>query len=134
MGGIGGYKTTVAGATSLTAGVVEVSNISFPEIAVTDIDVTSFDSPSNFGEHIAGMKDPGVIEMEVNYDKTSLAAMIAAIGLANEAWTITLPDTSTYVVQGYIAKAFGGSTDNTTKIPGVLSIQCSGVPVFTPAA
>jgi hypothetical protein len=131
MGGIGGYKTTISGATSITSGVVEVTNVSFPEIAVTDIDVTSFDSVSNYGEHIAGMKDPGVIDLEVNYDPTSLAAMIAAIGLVNEAWTILLPDTSTYVVDGYISKAVGGSTDNTTKIPGVLSIQCSGVPVFT---
>jgi hypothetical protein len=133
MGGIGGYKTTVAGAVSLTTGVVEITNISLPEITVTDIDVTSFDSPSNYGEHIAGAKDPGVIEMEVNYEKDSLDAMVAAIGLDNEEWTITLPDNSKYVVDGHIAKAFGGSTDNTTKIPGVLSIQCSSIPVFTEA-
>jgi hypothetical protein len=134
MAGIGGFQTTVKGAVSFTGDVVEVTNISFPELSVTDIDVSSFDSEDNFMEFVGGSVDPGVIDLELNYDKTQDVAMLASLGLANEDFTVTFPDGSTWVTDGYVNKIGGGTSAPNDKISRVMSIKCSGVPAFTPAA
>jgi len=134
MSGIGGYGTTLSGATSLPApgGVVEIVNITLPEFTRTDIDVSSMEPGDYAMEFIGGMIDGGVVDIEVNYDKTQTAAVIGAIDSVNEAWTITFPDSATLVFDGYINKGVGGSAPMNDKISQVLSMKVSGLPVFTP--
>ena len=130
MAGQGGYGITVTGEANFTAttGIGEVTSISLPEVTIGDIDVSSFDSASNFMEYVGGQKEPGVIDFELNYAKATDAALILALGDANEKWTITFPDDSTWASKGYINKMAGGSTDPNGKISRVVSIKCSGVP------
>lgn len=141
MAGQGGFVTRLNGAenfqnlnTSATAvsqlnGFIgEVSSISMPEIGITDIDVSSFDSASNHMEFVAGSKDPGVVDIELNYDKDVDALLIAAINDANEIWQITFPDGSLWKSLGYLNKMGGGSSAPNDKISRVASFKMTGIP------
>ena len=130
MAGIGGFATTIKGTVNFTAGaeISEVTSISLPELGMTDIDVSSFDSAQNYMEFVGGSVDPGVVDVELNYDKATDALLLAAIGDANETWTITFPDSSTWATDGYINKMGGGTTAPNDKISRTMSIKCSGVP------
>jgi hypothetical protein len=130
MAGIGGFKTFVVGESNLTAvtGIVEVTSISLPELGMTDIDVSSFDSASNYMEFVGGSIDPGVVDMELNYDAANDDLILLALGDVNETWTITFPDASTWATDGYVNKMGGGTTAPNDKISRTMSIKCSGVP------
>ena len=143
MAGQGGFATRLNGvnnfgnsvaptSTTATSDIVgfigEVTSISLPEIGITDIDVSSFDSAENYMEFIGGSKDPGVIDIELNYDKTEDAALLAAVGDANETWQISFPDNSIWKCNGYVNKVGGGTTAPNDKISRTASIKYSGVP------
>lgn len=134
MAGQGGFVTTLGGSSNFTGTNVigEITSISLPELGMTDIDVSSFDSANNYMEFIGGSIDPGVIDVELNYDADEDALVLAALGDVNETWTITFPDASTWATDGYINKMGGGTTAPNDKITRVLSIKCSGVPTHTP--
>jgi len=130
MAGQGGFATTLGGAVNFagTNTLGEIVSISLPELGMTDIDVSSMDSASNFMEFVGGPIDPGVIDVELNYDKAEDALLYAAIGDANEKWTITFPDASTWASDGYVNKIGGGTATPNDKINRVMSIKCSGIP------
>ena len=133
MAGIGGFATTLGGSVNFTGTNVigEITSISLPELGMTDIDVSSFDSASNYMEFVGGSIDPGVIDVELNYVPADDALLLAALGDANETWTITFPDASTWASNGYINKMGGGATAPNDKISRVVSIKCSGVPTHS---
>ena len=62
MAGQGGFQTILCGTTnfplSSTAEIAEVISISLPELSMTDIDISSMDSASNYMEFIGGSIDP----------------------------------------------------------------------------
>ena len=134
MAGIGGFTTRITGAVNFQIGthIAEVTSISLPELGMTDIDVSSMDSTQNFMEFVGGSVDPGVIDVELNYDAAVDTLLLAALGDANEVWTITLPDASTWACNGYVNKMGGGSSAPNDKISRVMSIKCSGVSTHTP--
>jgi hypothetical protein len=143
MAGIGGFFTRLNGvnnfgntvaptsttATSDIRGFIgEVTNISLPETGLTDIDVSSFDSTSNHMEFVGGSKDPGVIDIELNFDKAEEDLLLDALRDPNEVWQISYPDNSIYKCNGYINKIGGGSAAPNDKVTRVVSIKCSGKP------
>lgn len=131
MAGQGGFATTITGAVNFTSTIGEIVSISLPELGMTDIDVSSMSSASNYMEFVGGSIDPGVIDVELNYDKAQDALLFAAIGDDNEKWTITFPDSSTWASDGYINKMGGGTSAPNDKISRVVSIKCSGVSSHT---
>ena len=130
MAGQGGFATTIAGSVNTTP-IGEVTSISLPELGMTDIDVSSFDSAQNYMEFIGGSVDPGVIDVELNYDKTVDALLLGYISDVNETWTITFPDSSTWASNGYVNKMGGGTSAPNDKISRVMSIKCSGIPTHS---
>jgi len=142
MAGIGGFTTILNGTenfntsnntaatavSDLTDFIGEVTSISLPELGMTDIDVSSFDSASNFMEFIGGSVDPGVIDIELNYDKAEDALLLGSLRDANEIWQITFSDSSIWKSDGYVNKIGGGTSAPNDKISRVASIKCSGVP------
>jgi hypothetical protein len=99
-----------------------------PEVVVGEIDVSSFDSASNFMEYVSGHKEPGTIDLTLNYDADQLALAIAAIGDTNEIWQLSFPDDSIYKSVGFLSKAVGGDAAPNSKIAGVAAIKLSGIP------
>lgn len=66
-------------------------NISGPNIAVDQVDVSALDSPSAFKEYIAGLIDGGEVTCEQNMKKADFAALLGyAVARAPVAITITL--------------------------------------------
>jgi hypothetical protein len=134
-GAINGFQTTLKGSVNFTAGneVSEVISVSFPELNVTDIDVTNMDSSSNYMEFIPGSTDPGTIELTVNYLEAQDALMSAIVGGTNaaEIWTITFPDSATWATSGYVSNFGAGEGTNNDKISRTFTIKCTGLPTHT---
>jgi hypothetical protein len=134
-GAINGFQTKLGGSVSFTGTNVidEISSITFPELNVTDIDVTSMDSSGNFMEFIPGATDPGTIELTVNYLEAQDKLMSAIVGGTNVAqtWTITFPDNATWATLGYVSNFGAGEGQNNDKISRTLTIKCTGLPTHT---
>jgi len=113
---------------ALAAFMGEVTNISMPEITVGEIDVSSFDSAENFMEYVSGQKEPGTLDIELNYDPDDLELALAAIGNTNEIWQLSFPDESIFKSAGFLSKALGGDTNPNGKISGTAAIKLSGKP------
>ena len=60
MAGQGGFGTTLKGSVSFTTGaeIADVISVSLPELSMTDIDISTMDSASNYMEFIGGSIDP----------------------------------------------------------------------------
>ena len=132
-----GNGATLSGSVSFTAGaeMAEIRRIGFPDIAVDDIDVTSMGistTPTQFRSFVAGLIDPGRIEIDLLYAPANHSTILAAVALAPETWTITLPavgtsPTSSYATKGYIG-GVSGDIPQGSEIVHTVTIKCSGVP------
>jgi len=135
MSAVHGHSTTLAGATAGTIGEVRKLDISGRKR--DSIDVSSCDSTSSAREFIPGMYDDGEISVEVIYDGANAgvanALNSAFTGKAAETWTITFPDTSTFVGSGFITSLSTASAFE-SEITQSLTIKCSGVWTFTDVA
>jgi hypothetical protein len=136
MAGIGGFATTLGGSVNFTGTNVisEVVSIALPELSMTDIDVSSMASASNYMEFIGGSVDPGQMDLIVNYTPAQRGLSIAAVGDVNETWTLTFPDGSSYATNGYINKNGAGTAGTNEKITSSIGIKCSGVPTHVTGA
>ena len=127
------FNTNATSVTELNGGIRHIVSIADPEISMTDIDVSSMDSAQNYMEFIGGSKDPGSIELVVNYQRQDYENVIDAFGEDNQIWTITFPDSSSYSTYGYINKLGAGSAGTNEKLTRSLSIKCSGIPTHNTA-
>jgi len=127
--GIKGYGTTFAGAALST--VVEVTKLSGPSVEADDIELTHMASPNGYKEFIAGLVNGGAMNLELNYTKAQSTSLLAAVG-TNDTFTMTLPDSSTWVFTGYV-KSLGQETPMSDKVSNTAAIKISGKPVFTAA-
>lgn len=87
-------------------------------------------SADGFIEKLPGMKESGDISVTAVYTKAGYDKILDNVG-TSEAWTITFPDSSTFVVTGFISEpAFSDPHDGlmTTSF----TIVPTGKPVFTP--
>ena len=79
------------------------------------------------------MKTAGEITVGLVYDSSMYDIILEAIGGSNEAWTVTFPDSSTFVVSGFIANQ-GAEIPMDDVITSSVTIQLSGTPAFTDAS
>jgi hypothetical protein len=135
MAGINGFQTTLGGSVNFTGtnAISEIVSIDLPELNVTDIDVSSMDSASNYMEFIPGSTDPGVIDVTVNYTEAQDKLMSGIVGGTNvaETWTITFPDSATWATSGYVSNFGAGTAQPNDKITRTFSIKCTGLPTHT---
>lgn len=129
--GTHGHGTTLAGATAGTIGnVMSIGNTQTRE----SIDISSMDSTNKDREFIAGMKDAGSLSIEINLDNSAAGvqnSLQTAYDLGSaEAWTITFPDTATFVASGFITD-LGFSDPFEDKMTATLEIKLSGGATFT---
>jgi len=126
--GISGFGTTLSGAVSGV--IVEITRIGIDGMDVPELDVTTMASTSGWREFIAGLKDAGALTLDLLYEKSQFSTMLGILGGTVEAWTITLPDSSTFVVDGFL-KGLGAEIPMDDKILSSASLKLSGVPEFT---
>lgn len=125
---ISGYDTTLSVDSNAIAEIIS-TNIS--GMSGDDIDITHMESPDGFREFIPGLVDGGALDVTLNYTKAQRAALMA-LWREVETYTVTYPDGSTDVFDGYI-NDFGQETPHDDKITCTASFKISGKPVFTPA-
>lgn len=129
--GISGFGTTVKGASQGEIG--EVTRLSIPGQQASVIDVSTMKSPDGWREKIAGFKDARQLQIDMLYESENMASLLEGLGDSNEEWTVTLPDGSTFVCDGFI-QDLGEAIPMDDKITQSMVIELSGKPVFTPAS
>ena len=55
--------------------IAEINSISGPSMSRDTIDVTSLDSTGGYREFIAGFRDPGTVQLTMNFSTTTFALM-----------------------------------------------------------
>lgn len=133
--GTHGHGTTLSGSTAGTIG--NIMNVNISGRTRDAIDITTMDSTDKFREFISGMADEGELTCEVNYDGSNSGIADALdtsyqSGTA-ETWTVTFPDTSTYVCSGFITN-LGIADPFEDKITQSLTIKLTGKATYTQAA
>lgn len=68
------------------------------------VEITNMDSDDDFVELIAGIKKQEPITFQIVYKKAQVTALETKFIAAVEAWTIELPDGSTFTGNGKISK------------------------------
>ena len=135
MGDIIGHGVTLAGGTTGTVG--KILSIGIPGRTADMIDVTAADSADKTCEYLVGLIDEGEITVEVKYDgsNSGIAQKLntAFQGRAAESWTITLPDSSTFVGSGAISN-LGPPIPIRDKVTQTITIKLSGKLTYTPAS
>jgi predicted secreted protein len=125
--GISGMGTTLQG--SVTGPIGMITKLGLAGQDTTDIDITTMNAASKWKRFVSGLKDSKELSLELLYEPTNSAKVLASLGGANEVWTITFPDTCTFVQTGYI-KSLGMQIPMDDKISQACVIRMSGPPVF----
>lgn len=129
--GMSGFGTTLSGASVGT--IANITNVEIPGMEVNNIDISTMGSPDGWKEFVAGMKDAGEITLGLLYEASQHDTIQSALGGAPEDWTITLPDTSTFVCPGYISR-LGITIPMDDGITQDATIKLTGKPSFTAAS
>ena len=123
-----GHGTTLSGSVSNAIGEVITMGTSASRDAV---DVSSMDSANQYRQFIAGMQDAGEITAEINYVAAEVNVLETALETeAAETWTITFPDTNTYVASGILTGLdLGVPFDD--KVTASITIKLTGAIDYT---
>ena len=126
--GIHGHGATLSIGTTPTA-IANIISISGPEIQRDSIDISTMDSGTKHREFIPGMIDSGEITAELNFDGTTVAAMLKAQTTASATTiALTIPDgdgstnKSTYAGTGFIT-ALGHAIPFDDKVTQTVGIK-----------
>jgi|SRR5665213_1647834 len=125
-----GY-TPVGGGSMVVLG--EVTNLKLGGLSVDKIDTTNFQSLSNRMEKTGGWVDPGEMSGTMHYLKAQTTTLLSTIIRTTYIWTITYPDASTYVCNGFLDK-LGQAFDMKKLIDQDFSIALSGKEVYSAGA
>lgn len=129
-----GYGTTLSGATAGTIGkVIDFDTAMMAEVDV--IDSTNMASTAEWKEKMAGLKDPGRLSFTLEYDggASGISDKIDdALGVS-QVWTVTFPDSATWVCSGFV-QAMSVASPAKEKIIQTVTIEFSGQPTFTKSA
>jgi len=126
---ITGWGTTISGDHSTIGALNYIRSISIAGMDVADVDVTVLDSPEEWMEYVPGLKEPGTLDLEVLYEEDEYEKLWGVIGTM-QTWTITFPDDSTWVCDGYV-KGQPLEVPRESEMVVSFSIKLSGKPVFS---
>jgi len=114
--------------------VAEVLTISGPELSSEEVEVTSLDSPNGFKEFIAGLKDGGSIQFDMNWIKSNANQVLLRdrVGGATFNYRIVWSDSpATQVDVAAQVTAFTMSTEPTSAIGASVTVTISGAPTWS---
>lgn len=114
-------------ASSYTA-VGEVNSITGPNMSRDFIDTTSLDTTGGYKTFIGSFRDPGELQLEMNFDRDEYLTMLAEFQAAAAAyWQIVLPDSgnTTFEFAGFVS-AIGAAFPKEDKITCSITIKITG--------
>ena len=115
MPGIIGWSTKLEHSTSPTPGtwaeVPETVTIQFPPFEANVVEDTHLGVTDRYRTYVAGMRDSGTIDVDMNYSRASLAWLNGIPGV-ERTWRITAPDEDgtgpnappAYTFKGFVSK------------------------------
>ena len=121
--------------TTLTIGgtsVGQIISISGPNQTRDSIEVSNMGSTSKWREFIPGMLDAGECTLDVVYDGTTVATLLAAqlTATANTV-AVTFPDSGTWTAAGFIT-SLGHSVPYDDKVTQSVGIKFTAAPTAAP--
>lgn len=115
--------TTIAGLSSITG----------PGLERETLDVTAHDSPDAYREFLGGIKDPGEVSVEVNYDPSVHDVFVDDFDDLNPRnYQITWPDGTVWDIAAFIT-AFEPTAPFDDKLSATATFKVTGKPALTPA-
>lgn len=125
--GIHGHGTTLSG--SGAGAIGQIVSLSIEGVEVDKIDISTMGSTGKWREFIAGMKNPGTLNLELVYEDDLFNTINSSLAV-EDTWTITLPDGATAAFSGFLdASGLGIPMDDKVSIPA--SIKITGPITFT---
>lgn len=126
-----------ANKTTLTVGseIAELTDVSFSGLTAETVDISSMDSPDQFREYVAGMRDGGEISVEGNFagaTETNVLVALLAAGTKTTGATIAYPTTpaATLTFDCYVT-AYEVTAPYEDKIGFTATLKVTGKPVFS---
>jgi predicted secreted protein len=137
MAGLDAFGTILA-KESATPGtytaIANVSGLSGPGLSRETLDVTAHDSPDAYREFLGGLRDPGEISADLNYDPAAHDTLIEDLDDDDPSnYRITWPDGTTWTFPA-IMTGFEPSAPIDDKLAASVTWKVSGKPVRVPAA
>jgi predicted secreted protein len=136
MAGIDAFGTILA-RESATPGtfvaIANVSNIGGPGLTRETIDVSAHDSPNSTREFVGGLKDPGEVSADLNYDPAEHDTLIDDLDDQAHNYKITWPDGSTWTFAA-ILTGFEPGAPIDDKLAASVTWKVSGMPTIVTAA
>jgi len=129
-----GKGTTLSG--SVTNAIGNITSLTLPTLTRDPVEITTMDSEDNWREFIPGLLNSGEVTFELNYDGSAAGnanVLNTALTAVEATWTITFPDGSKYVIDGFIT-SIGGAAPMDDKITQSVTIKFTGVPAYTDVA
>lgn len=118
---------------------LKIANLtSIGEIGVEseEIDTTDMDSPDDYKESIAGLKDAGEVPIAGNIkDESNVEKMLAlAESRSVEKWTVTYPSGAKWVFNAYVKSFKDGEKTTDGLATFTATLRVSSKPVYTKSA
>lgn len=127
-----GTEAHLHNGTALTE-LLGVFNVSIPEANVDDVETTHYKSPNRYREFMAGLKDRGEFQIEMNYvagSPTDLLCQGALAAANNRPFQIVLPDdegAAAWSIDGSgYAKGYSRAIPVDDRMTATLTIRVSG--------
>ena len=138
MSGKDGFGTTLSrsdmASTPTFTELAGITNISGPGISRQIHDVSAHDSPNGYREFIGGLKDPGEVSVDVNYDPDVHDVWVDDLDdVLPRDYEMEFPDGTVWAFEALLT-SFEPSAPFDDKLSASASFKVTGKPVITPAA
>ena len=134
MAKIKSFGVAVTVATNIIGGLTDVT---LPEVEVTDIDTTTHDSSGGFREFVGGLKDGGVVTLSGDYNIADAGQTYlrnpANVGTTPVAVVVTFSDDSTATFNA-VVKGYGVNNPLDEVVTFTASLRISGSITYAAAA
>lgn len=140
MAGIDAFGTTLSRSTGSSGGenggenfepIANVTALEPPGITRETLDVTAHDSPNGYMEFLGGLKDPGEVSLDVNYDPGKHDELIEDFEEDDPVkYEIAFPDGSVWTF-GAILTGFEPEAPYDDKLTASLTLKVTSKPEIT---
>lgn len=138
MAGLDAFSTSLSrgdgsGADETFEPIANITSLTPPGISRETLDVTSHDSPNGYMEFLGGLKDPGEVSFDVNYDPAEHDKLVEDFEEDNPVnYEVAFPDGTVWGF-GAILTGFEPEAPYDDKLTASLTLKVTSKPEITPA-
>ena len=138
MSGLDGFGTKLLrsdmGSSPTFTELAGITSISGPGISREILDVTAHDSADAYREFLGGVKDPGEVSVDVNYDPSEHDVWVDDLDdVTPRDYQIEFPDGTIWDFAAFLT-SFEPTAPFDNKLTASASFKVTGKPAITPAA